>query len=189
MTGTVSGLIMIVLALVPGALLSGAPAAVNTVRAGIEPSQARRAAPEFVLKDGRGELHRLSGFRGRVVLLDFWATTCGGCIDEIPWFVEIAKGYDGKGFVTIGVSEDIAYENLSSAEEAWTRVRPFVQRNGIPYPILMGDNEVTRKYNIQALPLTYLIDVQGRIAAVYAGVVDRGNLEENITALLAERGR
>jgi len=63
-----------------------------------------RTAPSFSLKDARGASVRLAAYRGRVVLLDFWSTTCGGCKVEIPWYMELQKKYKGSGLVTIGVS-------------------------------------------------------------------------------------
>jgi peroxiredoxin len=60
----------------------------------------------------------LSDYRGQVVLLDFWATKCAGCVEEIPWFIEITETFAAKGLATVGVSEDIAYENLKGADEA-----------------------------------------------------------------------
>jgi peroxiredoxin len=146
----------------------------------------RTLAPDFALKDTAGKVVRLSEYRGRVVLLDFWATTCAGCIQEIPMFIGISKTYDGRGFATIGVSEDIAYADLKNADEAWDRVRPFVRDHQVPYLVLMGDSRVTADYGIKALPLTYLVDAEGRVAAIYSGVVARGNLEANIKTLLAE---
>jgi peroxiredoxin len=166
-----------------------AVAAGQTVRVNVSHSSDRKTAPDFVLKDGDGRVVRLSSYRGRVVMLDFWATTCGGCIEEIPGFIEVAKKYEQQGLTTIGVSEDIIYENLSGPDEAWGRVKPFVRDHRVGYLVVMADDDVTRRYDIKALPLTYLIDADGRIAAVYAGVVDRSNLEANINALLAERAK
>lgn len=157
------------------------------VRSALEAPNIRRPAPDFALQDGTGKVVRLSDHRGSVVLLDFWATTCGGCVEEIPIFIELATAYRSRGLVTIGVAEDIAYANLSGPDEAWSRVRPFVRDNKVPYTILMGDTRVTTDYEIRALPLTYLLDATGRIAATYQGVVDRTNLEQNIRTLLAER--
>ena len=138
------------------------------------------------MKDTTGKVVRLSEYRGRVVLLDFWATTCAGCIQEIPMLIEVAKAYESRGLATIGVSEDIAYADLKNADEAWDRVRPFVRDRQVPYLVVMGDSRVTADYDIKALPLTYLVDSKGRVAATYSGVVARGNLEANIKALLAE---
>jgi len=81
---------------------------------------------------------------------------------------------------------DISYESLKNAQEAWTRVRPFVQSHRINYPILMGDDEVTKLYDIQALPVTHLIDASGRIAATYVGIVDKNDVEANIKTLVKE---
>jgi peroxiredoxin len=158
----------------------------KTVRVGVQPEQQRMLAPEFSLKDATGKTVRLSAYRGQVVLLDFWATACGGCVEEIPAFVEIAQAYSGRGLATVGVSEDIVYEDLKGPEEAWTRVKPFVRDHKMRYAVLMGDDQVTAVYGIKALPLTYLLDTRGRIAATYLGVVDRANLEANINLLLGE---
>ena len=100
--------------------------------------------------------------------------------------IEVANAYESRGLATIGVSEDIAYADLKNADEAWDRVRPFVRARQVPYTVLMGDSRVTADYGIKALPLTYLVDAKGRVAATYSGVVERGNLEANIKALLAE---
>ncbi len=170
-------------------LVSGGFATAGTkgVTAIIQPVQQRTLAPDFALKDAVGKTVRLSDYRGRVVLLDFWATTCGGCVEEIPWFIQLTKRSAAKGLATVGVSEDIAYENLKGADEAWTLVKRFVRERKIPYTVLMGDQQVTSTYEIKALPLTYLIDGRGRIAARYEGVVDRADIETNLHTLLAER--
>ena len=160
--------------------------AANTVRASVQPEPQRKLAPDFSLKDATGKTIRPSSYRGRVVLLDFWATACGGCIEEIPAFVEIAQAYRRKGLAAVGVSEDIAYEDLKGPDEAWGRVKPFVRDHKMPYAVLMGDSQVTAAYDIKALPLTYLLDRRGRIAATYVGVVDRANVEANIALLLRE---
>jgi peroxiredoxin len=82
---------------------------------------------------------------------------------------------------------DISYEDLKNSVEGWSRVKPFVESHKVNYPILMGDDQVSKHYDIQALPLTYLIDKRGRIAASYAGVVDRDNVESNIQTILKEK--
>jgi len=82
---------------------------------------------------------------------------------------------------------DILYEDLNGPGEAWSLVNPFVKASGVDYPILMGDDKITQTYKVTELPVTYLIDRRGRIAAKYVGIVDRANLEDNIKTLLAER--
>ncbi len=86
----------------------------------------------------------------------------------------------------IGISMDISYEGLKNATEAWARVKPFMAVHQIAYPILMGDNETNTRYDIQALPVSYLIDARGRIAAIYVGLIDTENVKSNIHALLTE---
>ncbi|MDQ2841573.1 MAG: TlpA family protein disulfide reductase [Acidobacteriota bacterium] len=147
----------------------------------------RAEAPSFNLADASGKTERPTDYRGKVVLLNFWATDGGGCRLEIPWLVEIYKAFNKKRAALIGISMDISYEDLKNAAEAWTKVKPFVEAHEITYPILMGDDEVTKRYDIQALPVTYLIDPRGRIAAIYAGLIDKQNVEANIAALLTEQ--
>jgi peroxiredoxin len=161
----------------------------GAVRAPIQRIHDRKPAPDFGLEDAAGKVVRLSNYRGKVVLLDFWATECGGCVREIPWFMDLARAYKKKGLAVTGVSVDILYEDLKDSQEAWRRVKPFVQTHQVNYPILMGDDQVTKPYDIQALPATYLIDKRGRIAATYIGLVDKENLEANIQAVLKEHGR
>jgi thiol-disulfide isomerase/thioredoxin len=84
----------------------------------------RKAAPVFHLASDKGKTVQASDFRGKVVLVNFWATTCGGCILEIPYFVDLQKTYVHKGFTVVGISADIPYEGLKSEPEAWKRVHP-----------------------------------------------------------------
>ena len=157
------------------------------IRVGVEPQSARKRAPDFVLLDASGKSVPLSSFKGKPLLLDLWATKCGGCIKEIPSFIEVHHAYAKKGLAVVGISMDILYEDLKGPAEAWNLVNPFVETNKVDYPILMGDDGITKRYSVNALPVTYLIDRYGRIAATYAGVVDRANIEANIKTLLAER--
>jgi peroxiredoxin len=173
--------------LLAGLLMLAAPAEPPSVRAVITPVADRKAAPDFRLADGSNRIQSLSAYRGKIVLLDFWATECGGCKVEIPWFMEFARQYKLNGLEVVGVSEDMPYEGLKDAAEAWTRVKPFMKKQKINYAIVMGDEAVTKTYRITALPVTYLIDRQGRIAAEYVGLVAKDDVERNIKALLKER--
>ena len=157
------------------------------VRVDLEPQSTRKPAPEFALLDGAGRSVPLASFKNKPLLLDLWATKCGGCVKEIPSFIEIHHAYASRGLAVVGISMDILYEDLKGPAEAWSLVNPFVQTHKVDYPILMGDDAITKRYSVNALPVTYLIDRHGRIAATYVGVVDRANIEANIKALLAER--
>ena len=161
-------------------------AAQKAVHATLEPVADRKRAPAFMLRDRSGKAVDLSKYNGRVILLNFWATDCGGCRTEVPWFVEFQKKYKRRGLTVVGVSMDILYEDLKGPDEAWQRVNPFVAAHKVAYPILMGDDVVTTAYDIKALPATYLIDRSGKVATKYIGLVDRDNLQSNLEALLNE---
>jgi peroxiredoxin len=157
------------------------------VRAELTAISSRKPAPAFRLANASQNVIPLSRYQGRVVLLDFWATECGGCKVEIPWFMEFEKAYKSKRFEVVGVSMDIPYESLKGPAEAWKLVTPFVQTHHVNYSILMGDDDVTKAYAIKALPVTYLLDRKGRIAAEYPGLVDKDDVERNIRILVDER--
>ena len=82
------------------------------IRVAVEPPSARKPAPDFVLLDASGRSVPLSSFKGKPLLLDLWATKCGGCIKEIPSFIEIHRAYAKRGLAVVGISMDILYEDL-----------------------------------------------------------------------------
>jgi cytochrome c biogenesis protein CcmG/thiol:disulfide interchange protein DsbE len=148
-------------------------------RAVLQPAKARKPAPDFALRDASGATAKLADYRGKVVLLDFWATWCGGCKEEIPWFSEFQRTYGGKDFAVVGVSLD---------DGGWDVVKPFLASTNIPYRILLGNDSIAQNYGIQSMPDTFLIDRQGRVAAAYTtGVVDKADVEANIKAVLSQR--
>jgi peroxiredoxin len=159
----------------------------QTIRATVRMVKDRSAAPSFGLANASGKVVHLSDFRGKPVVLNLWATECGGCRAELLTFVQVSDKYNGQGLTVLGVSMDIMYEDLKNATEGWARVKPFVAAHGIKYPILLDDGSVEKVFNVTALPATYLIDRAGRIAATYIGVVDSTDLEANLKTILAER--
>jgi peroxiredoxin len=154
----------------------------------ILPVAVRKQAPDFQLVAADGTKVQLADYRGKVVLVNFWATACGGCVLEIPSFIQIVKTYKGAPFTAVGISMDISYEGHKSADEAWTSVRPFMKKYGVNYTIAMGDDETLEAYALKSLPDTFLIDKSGRIAAAYTGgVIDKATVAANIKSLLSER--
>jgi peroxiredoxin len=147
----------------------------------------RKPAPDFHLVAADGRTMQVSSYQGRVVLLNFWATSCGGCVLEIPSFIELQHAYATSGFTAVGISADIPYEGLKGSDEAWKLVRPFIVSHNLNYPILMGDASVVDSYGFKAYPATFLIDKAGNIAATYEGIVSKANVEANVKMLLAER--
>lgn len=161
------------------ACVSAAP-----VRAVLNKVSMRTQAPRFRLSNASGRMEQLTSYRGKVVVLNFWATDCGGCRMELPWLIDIAQEFQKRNVAVIGISMDISYEDLKDASEAWGKVTPFVASHQITYPILMAEKDGVKGYDTSALPVTYLIDTHGRIAARYAGLIDEHDIEANIHRLL-----
>ncbi len=147
------------------------------VHAAITAANSRKPAPDFALTDSKGAPLRLSDFKGKVVLLDFWATWCGGCKVEIPWYVEFDKKYKGQGLAVVGVSMD---------DGGWKVVQPFLQQKGINYPVVIGNDDLAKRYDLTSMPMTLLIDRNGKIADSHVGVVDKDGFESEIRSLLKE---
>jgi peroxiredoxin len=142
----------------------------------VKPDKDRHQAPDFALKDINGQTVRLSDYRGKVVLLDFWATWCGPCQVEIPWFVDLERKNKDKGFAVLGVSMD---------DEGWEVVKPFLSDLGVNYRVVIGNEETSQLYGgVDALPTTFLIDRSGKIAAVHVGLADRRDFEDGVQQLL-----
>lgn len=134
-------------------------------------------APAFTLQDIGGKQVSLSDFKGKVVILDFWATWCPPCRKEIPHFVELQDRYGAKGLVVIGVALD--------DERTAGEVRAFSRRMGINYPILYGNREVMEAYGpIEAIPTTFVIDRDGRIRARFVGYQPGKVFEDAVRPLL-----
>lgn len=135
-----------------------------------------KPAPVLVLPDEQGNTIRLADFKGKVVVLNFWATWCGPCKFEIPWLIEFQRQYKDQGFSVIGVSMD---------EGGWPAVRPFLEEAKTNYPILLGTDETAAAFGgIEVLPTTFIIDRQGRITSTHMGLTGKDDFENAIKAAL-----
>jgi thiol-disulfide isomerase/thioredoxin len=148
-----------------------------SVQAKLKPLAERRLAPDFNLKDANGVDFKLSGLKNRVVLVNFWATWCGGCQEEIPWLVEFQKMYGGQGLVVVGISMD---------DDGWKSVKPWLKEKNVNYPIVIGNQKLGDQYKLVGMPLTVLVDREGRIADLHPGLVEKAATQEKIKALLQE---
>ena len=150
-------------------------ASLARIPAAITEAKLRKAAPGFTLKDSTGAPVRLSDYKGKVVLLNFWATWCHGCKLEIPWFMEFESRLKDSGLAVIGVSMD---------DDGWKSVKPYLELKKLNYPVVIGNQALAKQYGLASMPMTVLIDRNGKIAALHTGVVDKAACEGEIQQLL-----
>ena len=133
-------------------------------------------APDFELKDIEGKVFRLSDAKGTVRLVDFWATWCAPCREEIPMFKDLQATYGAKGFTLVGIAMD---------DEGLDTVKPFVDELKISYLTLLGNEDVAKAFGgIVGFPSKFLVDRDGRIVDRWVGAVPRSVLEKRIQAIL-----
>jgi thiol-disulfide isomerase/thioredoxin len=137
----------------------------------------RPAAPELTVAALDGAQIELAKLKGKVVLIDFWATWCEPCREEVPKLVALQKEKGPRGFQLVGFSMD---------DEA-TPVRAFYQEQSLNYLVAMGDAEIGDKFGgVLGVPVKVLIDKQGRVYALHKGAYEHEALEREIELLLAE---
>lgn len=143
----------------------------------LKPVAERNPAPSFKVLDQNGDEVSLEALKGQVVLLNYWATWCGPCRKEMPWFAEFEKTYKDQGFSVVGVSLD---------SEGWEVVTPYLgDHPEIDYRIVIGTETMAQLYGgIGSLPTTFIIDRDGKIASIHTGLVSRESYEREIKELL-----
>jgi peroxiredoxin len=160
-------------------LLAACTSSEQTTPATVRPVRERQNAPEFALKDVNGATVRLSDYRGKVVLLNFWATWCGPCQIEVPWFIEFEQANKDRGFAVIGISMD---------EEGWAVVKPFLADMNVNYRTLLGDDSIAQLYGgVDSLPTSFLIDRDGKVASAHLGLIGKSVYKNEIQELLSDR--
>ncbi|MEQ1919734.1 MAG: TlpA disulfide reductase family protein [Elusimicrobiota bacterium] len=137
-----------------------------------------RQAPALVLPDLAGKTVDLTSFRGKPVLINFWATWCDTCREEMPDLESLHGRLSPKGVVILGVSMD---------ENAYAVVPPFLKEHKITFPILIADRKASAAYAVRGLPAAFLIDPEGRIARRWVGALDVRAAENDIVAQLNRR--
>jgi len=137
-----------------------------------------QVAPDFTLQSLDSKAVHLSDFRGKAVLLNFWATWCQPCKIEMPWFVELQNQYGSAGLQVVGVAMDDASEKDIAA---------FAHELGVNYPVLVGKDAVGDAYGgLPYLPATFYIGRDGKIVEKVFGLKGKAEIEDNIKKALAE---
>jgi peroxiredoxin len=134
-------------------------------------------APDFTLDSTDGSAFSLSESNGKVRLIDFWATWCKPCVEEIPMFKELQAAYGERGFTIVAISD-----------EPSGVIREFVETHAIDYPNLIDPGDVAEQYGVLALPSAYLIDREGKVIETFQGPKPRRVLEARIVELLGGAG-
>ena len=133
-------------------------------------------APQFTLKDINGRTVRLRAYRGKVVLINFWATWCPPCRAEMPDLVKLQRDYARQGLQVIGITYP---------PEEKTRVRRFARSLKVNYPIILGTSQIKARFTAEeTLPLTVVIDRDGKVNDIISGILLREEFEEKIKPLL-----
>lgn len=137
-----------------------------------------KPAPSFTLKNLDGKSVSLADYKGKAVLLNFWATWCGPCKLEMPWLIALQKKYADQGFTVLGVSED---------DDSPSKVADFAARQGVDYPVLMYNDQLNKEYGgIDYLPTSYYIGRDGKVVAEVGGLISESDMEANIQKILAK---
>jgi len=135
-------------------------------------------APAFELKSLDGKTVRLADFRGKAVLLNFWATWCQPCKIEMPWFVELQNKYGAEGLQVVGIAMDDASEQ---------DIAKFAKDMGVNYPVLIGKESVGDAYGgVQFLPTTFFLDRDGKVVDRVFGLKSRSDIEDDVKEALGK---
>jgi thiol-disulfide isomerase/thioredoxin len=143
-----------------------------------QPSMRGKVAPSFTLTDLDGKKVSLSDYKGRPVLVNFWATWCGPCKVEMPWFEEFHKQYAAQGFEILGLTDDV-----DAGKDTITKV---AHKIGVSYPILLTDGKVQTAYGaLDVLPMSFYVDRNGVIVEETAGLGSKDEIEAHIKKTIA----
>ena len=147
-----------------------------------------KPAPQFTLQDLSGKKVSLADYKGKAVLINFWATWCGPCKVETPWLVDLRNQYAAKGFEILGISaegDDLA----PTDKEGWAKdkaaIGDFVQRMHMPYPVLIDGDSLAKPFGgLDAMPTSFFVDRNGKIVSATMGITSKDDIEVNIQKAL-----
>jgi cytochrome c biogenesis protein CcmG/thiol:disulfide interchange protein DsbE len=145
-----------------------------------------KPAPAFSLEDLSGKKVSLENYKGKAVLVNFWATWCGPCKLETPWLVELRNKYAAQGFEVLGLStDDIDRSDRGKLAEEKQGITRFVQQMKMPYPVLIEGDSLSKPYGgLDAMPTSFFVDRTGTIVAAQMGITSKDDIEANIRKAL-----
>jgi len=147
-----------------------------------------KPAPEFSLMDLSGKKVSLADYKGKALLINFWATWCGPCKVETPWLVELRNQYAPRGFEILGISAE-GDDLEPNDKEGWGRdkaaIGKFVHDEHMPYPVLVDGDSLSKPYGgLDAMPTSFFVDRTGKIVAAQMGITSKDDIEANIRKTL-----
>ena len=150
-----------------------------------------KLAPDFTLEDLSGNKVSLANYKGKAVLINFWATWCGPCKIETPWLVELRNQYASKGFEILGVStDDLDRDNPKTLAKDKAEIAKSAQQLGINYPVLIDGATLDKPYGgpdgLDAMPTSFFVDRNGKVVAAELGLTSKDDIEGNIKKALGE---
>lgn len=149
-----------------------------------------KPAPNFTLEDLSGKKFSLASYKGKAVMVNFWATWCGPCKIETPWLVELRNQYAPQGFEILGISAED--DDLDPGDKAgWAKdkaaIAAFVRQEHMPYPVLINGDSISNTYGgLEAMPTSFFVDRGGKVVAVQLGITSKDDMAAKIKKALAE---
>ena len=152
-----------------------------------------KPAPQFTLEDLKGDKVSLSSFKGKPLLINFWATWCGPCKIETPWLVDLQNQFASQGFQVIGISTE-GDDLKPSDKEGWahdkTAIAEFVKKYKLQYPVLINGDSLASEYGgLDAMPTSVYVDRSGKVVAVQLGITSKDDMVANIKKALGAAGQ
>ncbi len=148
-----------------------------------------KPAPAFALEDLSGKKVTLDSYKGKAVLINFWATWCGPCKIETPWLIDLRNKYAGQGFEILGISaeaDDLKKDDKAGWAKDKAAIAKFVTEEKVPYPILLDGDSITQAYgSFDAMPTSFFVDRKGTVVAAQMGITSASDIEANIKKALA----
>ena len=149
-----------------------------------------KPAPSFTLQALQGDKVSLDSFKGKAVLVNFWATWCGPCKVETPWLIELRNKYASQGFEVVGFStegDDLKPDDKAGWAKQKAAIQKFVSEEKMPYPVLVNGDSLSQEYGgLDAMPTSFFVDRKGTVVAAQMGLTSESDIESNIRKALAD---